>query len=98
MLRHLPEVAVSLLSGCDTGLDNSDNEGVVVAALHISPKQLLLRFYLFNTALFNKEKKNIMIRFLSELIKKNVKDFLAVASSQEWCVTNCDQENGTSRQ
>lgn len=39
-----------------------------------------------------------MIRFLSELIKKNFKDFLAVASSQEWCVTNCDQENGTSRQ
>lgn len=56
MLRHLLEVAVSLLSGCDTGLDNSDNEGVVVGALHIFPKQLLPSFYLFNTVFFNKEK------------------------------------------
>lgn len=54
-LRHLPEVAVSLLSGCDTGFDNSDNEGVVVGALHIFPKQTLLSFYLFNAVLFNEE-------------------------------------------
>lgn len=59
MLRHLPEVAVSLLSGCDTGLGDSDNEGVVVGALHIFPQQLLLSVYLFNTVLFNKEKKKI---------------------------------------
>lgn len=96
MLRHLLEDAVSLLSGYDTGHGDNNNEGVVVGTLHSFSKQLLLSFYLFNTVFFNKERKKITIRFLLEVMKKN-KDFLAVASSQEWCVTNCDQENRTSK-
>lgn len=63
MLRHLLEVAVSLLSGYDIGLGTSNNEGVVVGALHIFPKQLLLGFYLFNTVFFSTRREKITIRF-----------------------------------
>lgn len=101
MLSHLLEVAVSLLSGYDTGLGNSNNGGVVVGALHIFLKQLLLGFYLFNTVFFQQGEKRSLSGFfypsLLEVIKKKNQDSLAVASSQEWCVTNCDQENRTSR-
>lgn len=73
MLRHLLEVAVSLLSGYDIGLGNSDNEGVVVGAVHIFPKQLLPSFYLFNTVFFNKEKTDhdqVFICAYRRLLKK----------------------------
>lgn len=50
-------VALSLLSRYDTGLDNNDNEVIVVGARHIFPVHILLKFYLFNfnTVFFSKE-------------------------------------------
>lgn len=86
MLRHLLEVAVSLLSGCDTGLDNSDNEGVVVGALHIFPKQLLPSFYLIQY--FSIRTKQTTIRFLSEVIKKKKKKRLSGSGQQPGMVSD----------
>jgi len=80
-------VAVSLLAGCDAGLDNSGSEAVAVGARHVFPGQPLLQFYLVSVhaVFFNKEATDHNQAFLRAywgLFKKIHKKFMAVDNSQ----------------